>query len=599
MSDVRTPPPSATSWSQLPPAPAPRPAPVVVVWALTVVPLAAALLQLDVEAWRVALLAVGALVGLVLARAAARRPGAVAAVVLVSAAVAAVGIGVRAAVVAATSAVLWSLALPAFRKAAAGHPARALRPTVGPLVVADVLLLTGGRVRWAAVVLLLGVVVCVVGWRAPRAMSRVADLGDRAGHLLGTALAAVAVLPAAVVLTVMWALYRLVGFDPLRPRRDATGWRTRSSGAVRADRGTALEVDGRVGPSGRRRRGLAGALAVVLLVVAVLAALTYPARAPRSAALDDPTWPQVWAQQNKFNAHPLFDPTTVFRLRDFSSTFVNQVDGRRRTWRPPPCDCERRTVWWFGGSAAWGFFQSDDQTVPSQVARRAWKDGVALDIENYALPGYSLSQEMQLFAQLSVTQPPPDLAVFYDGANELFLQVDRNNAGRGSDESPATYADAQYQTLTRVASSPQRWWGWLTDGRAAPDAPKEPSLDAPQVADHAMARYRRQVELTRAVADRAGIPVLFVWQPTRSTSPAATAAEFEPTAPKDAAWFRRLSAAGRAGLPDGVLDLSDAFAALRSPVFPDWAHTNALGATTVGDALAPEVVVRSTPAAGR
>ena len=591
--DLVAPPPG---WAQVPAPPAPRPAPVAVVGVLTALPLGAALVQLDVEAWRIAVMVVAVVVGLAAVRAVAGRtvPAAVAATV--ATAVAAVGVGPRAALVAAASATLWWVVLPAFRRSAAGQPLRAYRPAAGPLVVADVLLVSGGRVRWAALLLALGLVVCLAAWRLPRSMAKVSDVGDRGGHLLGTALAAVAVLPAAALLTVMSGCYRLVRFDPLRPRGRVLAWRARPAGAVRPGRGTAVDVEGRVGPRGRRRRGLAGALAVVLLVVVAAAVVTRPRPAPESAAMTDPSWPDVWAQQNKFNASPVFDPTTVFRLRDFASPYVNQVGGRRTTWRPPPCDCERRNVWWFGGSSAWGFFLSDDQTIPSQVARRAWEDGVALDIENFALPGYSLSQEMQLFAQLSVTEPPPDLAVFYDGANELYLQVDRNNAGRGSDESPATYADAQYQTATRLLSAPQRWWGWRTEGAVAPPAPEEQVLDAPEVAGHAMARYRRQVDLTEAVAARAGIPLLFVWQPTRSTSPAAAAAEFVPTAPEDAEWFERLSAAGRAGLPDGVLDLSDVFAGATAPVFPDWAHTNAAGAQRVAAVLTPALVDRSRPA---
>jgi hypothetical protein len=50
-------------------------------------------------------------------------------------------------------------------------------------------------------------------------MGRVADLGDRAGHRIAAVLVTIAMLPAATLVALMAGLYRLVGFDPLRPRR--------------------------------------------------------------------------------------------------------------------------------------------------------------------------------------------------------------------------------------------------------------------------------------------------------------------------------------------------------------------------------------------
>ena len=578
-------------WAQVPDGPAPRRPSVLAVWVLAVAPLAVALAQLDVAAWRLGLLAVVGLVGLVAVAQLWRWRLAVVAAGLVTCAALAVAVGVRAAAVAVGSGVVWWLVLQAFRRTADRLPQRALRPAVVPMLVADVLLLAGGRVRLAAAAVVAALALCAVGRRWSRPMEKVADVGAHAGHWVGTTLAAVAMLPAAVVVLVMSALYRLFRFDPLRPDRTAgPRWRRRP--------GTGSDLEGRVGRAARRRRSLAGAAGVLAVVAGCLVLLVRPPGAPTSAAFTDPSWPDVWAQQQKFNSNPEFNPTTLFSLKDFSSPYVNQVDGRRRVWQPPPCSCPRRTVWWFGGSAAWGFYLSDEQSVPSQLARAAWSQGVALEITNFALPGYTLSQEMQLFAQLAETEPAPDLAVFYDGANELFLQVDRNNHGQGTDESPVTYADRQFQTVTRALSWPQRLWGFATPGSAAPSPARDPLLDAPEVAGHAMARYRRQVALVDAVAAANKIPVLFVWQPTMSTAPTSAAAEWRPMAPADAEWHRRLSAAGRAGLPDQVLDLSDVFDTTTRPVFPDWAHTNAAGARTVAEALVGPVTAGSAPPAG-
>lgn len=483
----------------------------------------------------------------------------------------------------------WSLGVRPKRSGAVSS-----RSVAGLAVVVSALTVFGAPILFTIV---LGVVlVLVAGPIEPPAWTGAGiRVGDRLGSIAATALGGVAMLVPAVVMSVLSVAYRCVGHHPLGSRRG--GW------VSRAGRADAPSPRGAAHPGADRssrqiRRSLAHVLLVVVLIVAGLAA--YTARAttvPTSAAFaDDPSWPTVWREQSAFNSNPRFDNTTLFGLKDFRSRFVNQVDHVRRTWRPPPCACRRFTVWWFGGSAAWGFYQRDDDTIPSQIARALWDEGVAVDFVNLAVPGYSLFQEAQQFNQMAVTVDPPDLAVFYDGANELALQVNRNNEGRGADESPASYMEQQMASIFRVASMPSRL---MNRGQgtvpADPDLGDQPPLDSPEVAAHAMNRYRRQVEIVRVVAAARQIPTMFLWQPTMSTAPRATVAQFDPMAAPDFAWYRRLVDAARARLPSGVVDLSDVMDRERRPIFPDWAHTNRHGSNVVAGALAPgmEDFVRS------
>jgi len=580
-------------WHQIPALPRPRPAGVLVRWLLVVVPLALALRNLDVDSWRIGCFAVIVGLSLPVADRLIRRPQRVLGVGLVAFALLAVVIGPRAAVMTTVSAAAWSLALIGFRRPAQGTHWRSYRPAVGPLVVADALLIAGGRVRIAAVLILLAGAICLVAYRAPSGMGRVADLGDRAGHRIAAVLVTIAMLPAATLVALMAGLYRLVGFDPLRPRRGTSRWRRRPTNDASPLSAAGPDSVDRLSRSSRGRRFVASAFVGVGALAALLLLLTKPPSAPTSAAFPESSWSELWAEQGNFNSRPSFDSTTVWRLDDFEGRHVNQRDGRRTTWRAPECDCVRRRIWWFGGSAAWGFYQADDQTIPSQIAQAAWKDGVALDFENFALPGNSLSQEMQLFAQLSVTEEPPDLAVFYDGANELFVQEFRNNRGEGTDESPGTYADAKLTSVMHAGTLGQRLWSRFAPGVASAPAPSDPLLDAPAVAGHAMERYRRQVLLTSRIAAAASIPVAFVWQPVRSTAPDAVAAEWDPMEPRDAEWHRRLAESGRRGLPEGVTDLSDVFDESSEPIFPDWAHTNGRGSAIVAASLVDQVIANS------
>jgi hypothetical protein len=580
----------ARSWSAVPLGPEPFRPGIGLAWVLAEVPLLVGLAGHGASLAALAGIAISTLVASATSRATSRLAVG-AAVWLAAAAFITSFAGVRVGLLAVVLAVGWALVLGAVQSS--GIPPASFRPLVGPLVVSAVLGLLGLH-GWALFAGIVAVAMAGAVTAAPGVASQVVAFGDRIGGIAGTVLGAIAMAPAAAVVTVLWLLYRMVGYDPLRIRSaDGPGWHARESpSGSRPER--SFDPHAMVIPRGpRRRRRLAHAMAIAVVVALAGGIALRPAGAPTSEAFaHDAEWPEVWRQQRKFNSDPRFDNTTVWRLNDFRSPHVNQLGGRRTTWTPPPCECPRYTIWWFGGSAGWGFFQRDGDTIPSQLARAAWARGIALDIQNLAVPGHSSSQEVQLFAQMIVTEPLPDLAVFYDGANELFLQVDRNNRRRGSDESPASYAEQELSTFVSAASSVERLLTLRSAGEHLPEDPEEPPLDAPDVADHAMARYGRQIELARTLADSAGVPVLFAWQPLMSEAPSEASDEFEPMAREDAEWHRRLTGSARAALPSDVLDLSDSLDDVAKPVFPDWAHTNEVGARLVASDLLDAIVQR-------
>lgn len=581
-----------TAWQQVPAPPAARLRSAFPAWLLAAVPLVLVLGRLGYGVGQRAVVAV--VIGVVLAASghlvSRRRWFALVLLLGAGAAVVAVVAGPRTAVLAILAGAGWAVVCGSVLVPGVPGGDRAFRPLIGPLAVASVLMVVGDRVRLPGILLAVAAALAVLLWASPGVAAGAERVGERVGGVVAVVFGAVAMVPALLVLSVMWLAYRIVRFDPLDPNRERSPrWTPRIDEVEHPERSfTPSSPTG----GGAWRRRLAGVVVLALAGLGVVVALTRAPAAPRSDAFaHDRGWPRVWDDQVRFSADPEFDNTTVWRLRDFRSENVNQVDGRRATWTPPECGCRRYTVWWFGGSAAWGYYQRDDDTIPSQLARLAWEQGVALDIQNLALPGHSASQEVQLFAQLSATSDAaPDLAVFYDGANELFLQEFRNNDGRGADESPASYAEDELDSFVRAVTWPQRMWPWRNDGRLPAD-PSDDALDAPQVAHHAVNRYARQLDIAARLGDGAGIPTMFVWQPTMSAAPAAAVDEWEPMAPPDADWHRRLVAAARSELPTSVLDLSDAFDDLRTPVFPDFAHTNERGSGVVARALLDSLAV--------
>lgn len=516
----------------------------------------------------------------------------------------------------------WCLATGAIVPRSIAARAQLLHGALFPLLVADALLVSRYGFKWpmvAIVVAAASIVVTVLRTmpirpndddrleRAPK-LRRFARANARVmsavGRPIGVVLGAIGMVPAFVILTVTWFGQRLFRIDPLRaPTAPSSRWvvRTGPDGVP-----SHAYPDAPVHDPGRRARGALAVAAAFLPVLLIAAGVWFVQRPddttteeitrpevvdePEAVDCDDfegeddvdpvmdgqPGWPALQCENGEFIQRPTFDAATVFSYQDFESTNLNETDGVRAGWTPPACDCRRLRVWWLGGSAAWGAFQRDEHTLPSQIARVAHEQGVTLDITNYALPAWVLGQESARVGQLTTTEPPPDLVIFYDGGNELTRQDFRNDVGRGDDESPTSAAEQEIAQLLLA--------GPFGEPRPEPTVPSDRKLPPERVATAAMNRYTRDVDLARRITESVGATPVFVWQPLAPDAPAsARRAEAVTTVLRDR--YHRMAPVVERLLPDEVIDLSDSLDAVDRPVFRDLWHTNEYGARVVAEAL--------------
>ena len=397
----------------------------------------------------------------------------------------------------------------------------------------------------------------------------------------------IVVTPAAFIVLGVGMAHRLVGYNTLRPTR---GWIEPVTSDRHPQRVFSTNTPNRGHLLTRLHRAAGPAVITGLVALALIAGLySNPPTAPHSQAFaSDVAFTQIWAEQQAFSRNVAFDPVAVYRYSDYQSEDVNQTDDVRATWAPPSCGCRRVKVWWFGGSAAWGFFLSDGETPASALARAAWDEGIALDIENRAVPGYTLGQEVMRFASLTTTEELPDLVIFYDGANELDFQVELNNHGRGTSEEPVSFYN---EPVKRAFSVMRRLLDLAPSSATGQEVSHRSGLqrvDSPELARHAIRRYERGLKLARRIASGTDMNLVFAWQPTQSTSPEMVYAPWEPASTwpdADRAFWERLATTAQAELPEEVIDLSQVFGDVTEPLMPDWAHTNARGARIVAEQL--------------
>lgn len=338
-----------------------------------------------------------------------------------------------------------------------------------------------------------------------------------------------------------------------------------------------------------------------------------------------------------------YDPYLGWVLPDFAGEHVTQTGDVRRSYEPPGSDSpDAIEVAFFGGSTLWGNSQRDEHTIPSEFARLAEADGINVRAINYGQQGWVNYQEALKLQQLVTDGKAPDLAVFYDGVNDLISQFfvgptrEPTNMqakglealfglGRPAEERAAATSEDTSSLLDDIGD----WYSEhalsgqtvdLLDGlfndqglersapteAAAPAETDEPTetdelpagvisvwpadqadLDvATERAHAAVDLHRRGIEITEALADRFGFSNAYFWQPTFYTkNPVPGEESVGGGWGEDQNAWHTATDVSRAALEAPVIDIGDALDDVQEPVMYDFHHTNELGAKVIARAI--------------
>ena len=477
----------------------------------------------------------------------------------------------------------------------------ALRPLIALTIVGGVLFALG---RTSA---------AVIAWMAAPIMAQavvlsptfVEFLESRVAPAVGRAASFVLLLPVHVfVILPASLLSRLLGTDPLALVRGDGSWLVHVEDGSRATRSFSSERHWR-GPTGHR--GWRGVLA--LLTVGVVIGLLVPwfldrgsrdvatqlqtddgFNAMESPAIVDEPW-AAQASDEFFEAvaeGQTYTPYIGYSVRDYDSTYVNVSDRQRSSYEAADLASDASEIWFFGGSTMFGFSgQRDEHTIPSDVARLAEADETPVRVRNFGAPGYVNFQETVLLSQLLLAGGRPDVVVFYDGINDLALQLHRAFAFGETGELGDLITQGMRSELD----------GSLFGTDLAP-APLNPDLgfaDTEAVIDGLDRTYSQGIELSETLAERYGFEVIHSWQPDLFSKTPLVEGETQLLERLGYDDFRfdaldRLSDAARERLvARGVLDLGDTYDDLDGPILNDQVHTNEAGARAVAEAIYPPV----------
>ena len=199
-------------------------------------------------------------------------------------------------------------------------------------------------------------------------------------------------------------------------------------------------------------------------------------------------------------------------------TITIDAHGRRRTWNAPQPSGNPFRIFFFGGSTLVGWGARDEFTIPSLVSRKLAAHGQNVEVTNFGRWTYINTQEMLLLFEEVRKQNIPNLAIFYDGCNEVVGPADDLDTGgpifsvRMAKEHAILSYDRRWDLLKSTVVNFARW-SPLTRLVSRQRAWQPPSNFVSSHTDVISANYAANVRFTDAMVRGLGFDVAFYWQP--------------------------------------------------------------------------------------
>lgn len=317
--------------------------------------------------------------------------------------------------------------------------------------------------------------------------------------------------------------------------------------------------------------------------------------------------PQILAESKKVYANGMWSPYVYWRLSPFKGRFINiNEEGLRRTANFPPSHEKPLKIFIFGASTLWGTDVPDEETIPSYLSKRLHERGIDARITNFGQIGYVSTQSL-LALLLEVRKGNiPDLAIFYDGTNEVISTLENHIAGVTENEQNRVN---EFNITGRVHKmkllaylipdflpSTVNVLGRLKN-KIRP-APITPPLD-PALADACVRTYAWNIRTAEALGREYGFKTIFYWAPTIFSKPHPTPYEQSATErllknklPKESilSVYERINRYPPLLKDRRFHDLSGLFRQERRTTFTDPTHLSAFGNQLVAERILSDVI---------
>jgi lysophospholipase L1-like esterase len=339
-----------------------------------------------------------------------------------------------------------------------------------------------------------------------------------------------------------------------------------------------------------------------------------PDRAAIADAYGGADWSAGYFDEFRRDVRVDWKPYVEWWQRPFCGAYVTLDErGLRPTPGEQTANREAIRILCFGGSTMMGMGARDDQTIPALLARRLTERGHCVSVTNCGQLGHNSTQEVITLQQLLKSGEPIDIALFYDGINEMACaeQTGRAdglfNEARRRAEFNLLHPDRRRDLITAalISSAPRtmrrlrRLTGLPLRGPLPVEQTDLTQVDLTGLAREVIAAYLANVRLARLLAGEYAFQPIFFWQPVITTKKCKTPDErrWVDDYTNDPERRRRLYEAiihERRRHPalaeaSDIIDLSALFDDWTEPVYIDLYHLSEAGNAAVAEAMLPAV----------
>ena len=296
----------------------------------------------------------------------------------------------------------------------------------------------------------------------------------------------------------------------------------------------------------------------------------------------------------------MWTPYLYWRRPHFEGEHVRvDADGRRHTWSPPDGGGAPR-VFVFGGSTTWGAGARNEFTIPSLLAKQMHEAGIAVRVSNFGESGYVNTQGVIALLLELRSGNVPDVAVFYDGANDLFAALQAGRAGdpQNEDSRRREFNSSKRRTKLALLVLQRTFVGIdrLASSLRTSDAEAGAQAGTQALASETLALYARNLQIVEALSERFGFATLYYWQPSVFSKAPRTAYEDSLVAlrpERERELFRHAAAlaarSGELAAIEGFADLSNVFSDTPDPLFFDFIHLSEAGNALIASAMTSDL----------
>ena len=341
---------------------------------------------------------------------------------------------------------------------------------------------------------------------------------------------------------------------------------------------------------------------------------TRPDRAAIADAYGGVDWSAGYFDEFRRAVRVDWKPYVEWWQRPFRGAYVTlDQRGLRPTPGEKTTDGEAIHILCFGGSTMMGMGARDDQTIPAILARRLTERGHRVSVTNYGQLGHNSTQEVITLQQLLKSGEQLDIAVFYDGINEMACaeQTGRAdglfNEARRRAEFNLLHPDRRRDLIVAalISSAPRtmrrlrRVTGLPLRGPLPVEQTDLSQIDLAALAGDVIAAYLANVRLARLLAREYGFRPIFFWQPVITTKKFKTPdeqrwADDYTNDPERRRLLYEMIIRERRCRPElveasDIIDLSPLFDDCTEPVYIDLYHLSEAGNAAVAEAMLPAV----------